>query len=290
MFDPKKFTTTKAKPLPVYLLLDVSTTMGEIIDPENARRTGETFFRDGKEWEIVEGGISKMDQLNEAVREMLESFAEAEKMEIEILVSIITFGDDAYLYLSPTKASKIKWKNIGADGETALGASLKMAKAMIEDKETTPSRAYRPLIVLVSDGQPNDDWELPLDDFINEGRSSKCHCMAMAIGHDADEEVLNRFIENTPILDNKPNKLFYAENASQINDFFEFVTMTATNTTIKNISKPDSKKIPSKNDKEVPNASKINLDGATRAEPESNSKGSKQAETTPDDDNNEGYW
>jgi uncharacterized protein YegL len=97
-----------------------------------------------------------------------------------------------------------------------------MAKAMIEDKSVIPSRAYRPTVVLVSDGQPTDDWQQPLADFIKDGRSSKCDRMAMAIGADADENVLGKFIEGTNY------RLFYAENAKQLRDFFKFVTMSVT--------------------------------------------------------------
>ena len=245
MFDPKKFVTTKPKPLPVYLLLDVSTTMGEVVDPENAKRTGKTFFKDGENWEIVEGGTSKMDQLNEAVQKMIETFKNEEKMELEIQVCIITFGDDAKLFLEPTKASQIQLSKIIADGETALGAALKMTKSMIEDKNVTPSRAYRPTIVLVSDGKPNDNWEVPLDDFINNGRSSKCDRMAMAIGNDADERVLNQFINGSS------HPLFCADNAEQLHEFFQRVTMSV------------SMRTRSKNPNEVPKPSEIKLDGSS---------------------------
>ena len=96
---------------------------------------------------------------------------------------------------------------MAAKGETALGEALKRTKEMIEDKKITLSRAYRPTIVLVSDGKPTDDWEDPMDDFINTGRSKKCDRMAMAIGKDADENVLKRFIEGTE------HELFYANNS-----------------------------------------------------------------------------
>lgn len=194
MFDPKKFTTPTAKPLPVVLLLDVSYSMSG----------------------------DKIDNLNKAVEDMLDTFAQEEKMETEILVSVITFGGQVDLHVPYTKASQVKWHGLQVNGDTPLGTALKMAKAMIEDKETTPSRAYRPTIVLVSDGQPNDSWERPLEDFISEGRSSKCDRMAMAIGRDADETVLKRFIEGTP------HDLFYAENAGQLHEFFRRVTMSVT--------------------------------------------------------------
>lgn len=193
-FDPSKFTAAKAKPLPVILLLDVSGSMG-----------GE-----------------KIRNLNDAVRDMLEVFRDTENSETEIWVAIITFGDQVKLHQKLVSAGQIQWQDLSAGGSTPLGVALQMAKAMIEDKDIVPSRAYRPTVVLVSDGQPTDDWENPLKGFISDGRSGKCDRMAMAIGAQADETVLGKFIEGTP------NGLFYSENAKQMRDFFKFVTMSVT--------------------------------------------------------------
>ncbi len=242
MFDPKKFTTPTAKPLPVVLLLDVSSSM-----------SGE-----------------KIENLNKAVEDMLDTFAQEEKMETEILVSVITFGSQVELHVPYTKASQVQWQVLRADGMTPMGTALKMAKAMIEDKETTPSRAYRPTIVLVSDGQPNDSWERPLKDFISEGRSSKCDRMAMAIGRDADETVLKRFIEGTN------NDLFYAENAGQLHEFFQRVTMSVTMRT----QSRDPNAIPA-----LPAPSLIKLDSE-----KVDSTASSDALAPPDDEGDEGYW
>ncbi len=238
MFDPKKFTTPTAKPLPVVLLLDVSYSMSG----------------------------DKIDNLNKAVEDMLDTFAQEEKMETEILVSVITFGGQVDLHVPYTKASQVKWHGLQVNGDTPMGTALKMAKAMIEDKETTPSRAYRPTIVLVSDGQPTDgsSWKQAMDDFISEGRSSKCDRMAMAIGRDADETVLKRFIEGTP------HDLFYAENAGQLHEFFQRVTMSVTMRT------------QSKNPNVVPAPSEIKLDGG--------SVKSAASGTTSASSGDEGYW
>lgn len=236
MFDPKKFTTPLAKPLPVVLLLDVS---GSMSGP-------------------------KIDNLNKAVEDMLETFAQEEKMETEILVSVITFGSQVKLHSPYTKASQFQWQSLIADGSTPLGTALKMTKSMIEDKEVTPSRAYRPTIVLVSDGQPTDSWEKSLNDFITEGRSSKCDRMAMAIGRDADTSVLKRFIEGTP------HELFYAENAGQLHEFFQRVTMSVTMRTL------------SKNPNEIPAPSEIKLDGG--------SVKSGTDKTVSDPSEEKGYW
>jgi uncharacterized protein YegL len=198
-FDPSKYTVAKAKPLPVVLLLDTSSSM----------RAG--------------GEQSKIAELDSAVHEMIKDFAHEEQLETEIQVSVITFGyEGVKLALPYTNASKVEMEKLVAEGNTPMGGALRMAKAMIEDKETTPSRAYRPLVILCSDGAPNDDWQEPMDQFIKEGRSSKCDRMAMAIGRDANEAVLKRFIEGTE------NPLFYAKDASSMHKFFKFVTMSVS--------------------------------------------------------------
>ena len=193
-FDPSKFTVAKAKPLPVILLLDVSGSMSG----ENIRN------------------------LNDAVRDMLDVFRDSENSETEIWVSIITFGAQVKLHQSLVSAGDIQWQDISASGLTPLGVALQMAKEMIEDKDVVPSRAYRPTVVLVSDGQPDNGWESPLTRFTGDGRSAKCDRMAMAIGADANDAVLEKFIAGTP------NPLFHAEDAKRIRDFFKLVTMSVT--------------------------------------------------------------
>lgn len=231
MFDPSRFTAPKAKPLPVFLLLDVSDSMNEVVDPQNVRRTGKTFEADGQTWERVEGGTTKIKILNESVRQMMDSFAAEERMETEFLVSIITFGDQAALHLPPQSASSVNWTDMTTNGFTAMGAAFSLAKDYIEDKTIIPSRAYRPTVVLVSDGQPTDAWEHPLEHLTSDGRSAKCFFMAMGIGPDPGNHVLERFISQTPILAEVnghpvPNEVFKAEDADRIHDFFRKVTMS----------------------------------------------------------------
>ena len=86
----------------------------------------------------------------------------------------------------------------------------------------------------------------------------------MAIGRDADETVLKRFIEGTP------HDLFYAENAGQLHEFFQRVTMSVTMRT------------QSKNPNVVPAPSEIKLDGGSVK-----SATTGNAAASSDD---EGYW
>ncbi|OLQ79162.1 tellurite resistance protein TerY [Photobacterium proteolyticum] len=208
-FNPADFTVAKAKPLPVVLLLDVSTSM---------RGTPIT-------------------ELNNAVEKMIAEFADNQTNEIEILLSVITFGAEVKLHLPYTVSNQVEWSSLEVSGMTPMGTAFAMTKAMIEDKNVTPSRAYRPTLVLVSDGAPTDDWQEHLASLVYEGRSQKCDRLAMAIGTGADNQVLNKFIEGTE------HTVFQAEDASKIKDFFQFVTMSVTSRTVSqnpNVVQPDS--------------------------------------------------
>lgn len=233
MFDATKFTTQKAKPLPVILLLDVSGSMNEVVDTENIRRTGRTFYNDGQAWEAVEGCTSKIQILNAAVHQMMVSLAKDERLETEFLVSIITFGDNVVQHIPFGSASSVNWTDMEATGNTVMGEAFSLAKKLIEDKEIIPSRAYRPMVVLASDGVPTDDWDKPLEALITDGRSSKCFFMAMGIGEKLGIPVLERFISQTPVLaevNGKPvhNVVFQASEADKIHEFFQKVTMSVT--------------------------------------------------------------
>jgi uncharacterized protein YegL len=76
--------------------------------------------------------------------------------------------------------------------------------------------------VLVSDGQPTDDWERALESLLSSPRCSKAFRIALAIGADADEQMMKKFLANANA------KVFRADEARQIRQFFRFVTMSVT--------------------------------------------------------------
>lgn len=185
-----EFKSQKKKILPLILLVDTSGSMSGCIE-----------------------------ELNGAAKEMIEELAKQESLRAEIHVAVITFGgSSAKLHLSLSPVSEVKLENFEADGMTPLGGALRIAKEMIEDRNQITSNSYKPMVILMSDGAPNDNWEEPLRLFIEEGRSKKCERLSLGIGLGYVYEILESFSSN--------KKVFEAKDARNIVEFFKFVTMT----------------------------------------------------------------
>ena len=74
-------------------------------------------------------------------------------------------------------------------GEAGVAAEL--------DQPPMPDRALPPVLVLVSDGQPTDDFQGGLRELLGKPWGGKAIRMAIAIGRDADQEVLQKFINHS---------------------------------------------------------------------------------------------
>jgi len=216
----RSFTKARARVLPVIILLDASASMREIIDNEGVEATGETVVADGREWNVVTGGSTKMDVTNSCLQKMIATFADQDRIDIQ--VGVITFGpgDIAKLHLSLQSTIGLDWTDVKSDGNTPMGSAFTMAMQFLEDKSVVPSEAYRPTLILISDGLPTDQgWEQALDQLTSGRRSGKANRMALAIG-EADREMLKRF------LGDRSEELFEADQAEDLIRFFEYATMS----------------------------------------------------------------
>jgi uncharacterized protein YegL len=190
------FVMQNPRPLPVIVAIDKSGSMS----------------RDGK-----------IDALNLALRDFVNSIKN-EDSPVEIQLSLFSFGGNEAvcdLPLTPVDSVDVSAFEYKAFGKTPMGGAFLQIKALIEDKDQIPSRSYKPTIVLLSDGIPTDDYLAPMMALIQEGRSSKAFRIAMALGDDADRDMLGKFVSS-------PELLISGDSARDIKRFFRFVTMSVT--------------------------------------------------------------
>jgi len=201
MNDYNEFTFQTPRTLPIIMLLDTSGSM-------------------------IEDG--KIDELTNSVNEMVNKMKKIDDPKVSVSLSIFTFGGTPKKILNLTPIKNVPCLSFEATGNTLLGGCLKLAKEMVENKEIITSRTYRPMVLLVSDGMPNDDWAPAFIDFKTNGRSSKCYCLSMGIGKDlpqASIDILQKFSSaNEPV--------FVAKKAKDVHKFFGLVSTSVANRTM----------------------------------------------------------
>lgn len=161
----------------------------------------------------VEG---KIQALNNAIREAVPHMREVamENPNATIYVRAVRFSTGASWHVrEPTTVHEFNWSDLEAEGITDMGEAL----ALVADEMKTPpmsDRALPPVLALVSDGLPTDEFEEGLEKLLNEPWGQKAVRIAISIGEDAaasdTQEVFRKFIANpsVPILQaNNPESL-----------------------------------------------------------------------------------
>lgn len=162
---------------------------------EVPRRTMVLFF-------IVDTSASmygeKIGILNNAIEEVLP---EIEKIsdssaDAEIKIAILDFSTDAvWATPKPVPAGEYMYNYLEAGGLTAMGAAFNKLNEKLSRNEFMQEivGSFAPVLFLLSDGEPNDDWEKALNKLRTNKWYQKAIKVAVAIGNDADLNVLQEF-------------------------------------------------------------------------------------------------
>ncbi len=174
----------------------------------------------------------KIQALNNAIREAIPHMQAIanENPNAEILVRAIKFSDGAAWHIAqPTPIEKFKWVDLTSGGLTDMGEALSL---LSEELKIPPmsDRALPPVLVLISDGLPTDDINNGLKTLMALPWGKKAVRIAIAVGEDADQEILQRFIDNPNI------KPLQANNADQLVKYIKWVSTVI----LKSASSPSS--------------------------------------------------
>ena len=161
---------------PVVLLLDVSSSM------------------DG----------APINELNQGVRQFLRETAEDEAAGMSVELEIVTFADRAMRVVpfSPIANVDREPRPFYANGMTSMGAALRMATQDLKHRRELYRRtgvsSYRPWVILMTDGGPNDNWEEAAREMREMGERGRIQYIGVEIGDDADHGTLCRILPTQP--------------------------------------------------------------------------------------------
>ena len=174
----------------------------------------------------------KIQALNNSIREAIPhmKITAEENPNANVLVRVLKFSNQAEWHVSaPTPVNDFKWFDLKAKGSTALGKALSLIADQLK-VDQMENRGLPPVLVLISDGLPTDDWRTGLNEFMAQPWGRKSVRIAIAIGQDADHSVLKDFIGNDEI------KPLQANNPEQLVRYIRFVSTAV----LKSVSSPKS--------------------------------------------------
>jgi uncharacterized protein YegL len=175
--------------LPVYLVLDTSGSMS------------------GEPIEQVKNGV-----------QMLVSGLRQDPYALETAyLSVITFDSEAKEVVPLTELSAFQPPNLQAKGGTSLGAALALvaesARRDVAKNTLTQKGDWLPMVFLMTDGKPTDDWQKGLVRFKEEKWGTIIACAVDSADIDALNEIAGKGVVHLDTSD-----------SASITAFFKWVT------------------------------------------------------------------
>ncbi|MGH9466888.1 MAG: vWA domain-containing protein [Terriglobales bacterium] len=143
----------------------------------------------------------KIQALNNAIREAIPHMQRAagENPHAHVLVRALRFADGARWHVAtPTPVFDLRWEDLTAQGITDMGRAMVLLAEQLRIPPMT-DRALPPVLVLISDGQPTDDFAQGLRTLMQVPWAQRAVRIAIAIGDDADPVPLRAFIGNPEV-------------------------------------------------------------------------------------------
>lgn len=141
---------------------------------------------------------NKIGAVNDAVVNVLPMLDDISKSnpDAEIKVAALEFSNGInWLYDEPKSSSDFVWQDVQASGLTSLGAACTELNSKLSRNGfmQSASGSFAPAIILLSDGGPTDDFQAGLAKLKSNNWFKAAIKIAIAIGDDADKDVLKDF-------------------------------------------------------------------------------------------------
>lgn len=169
---------------------------------------------------------NKIGAVNDAVVNVLPMLEEisATNPDAEIKVAALEFSSGtSWLYSEPKLASEFVWQDVTASGLTAFGEACSELSSKLSRSGfmKSASGSFAPAIILLSDGAPTDNYENGLAKLKGNNWFKAAIKIAIAIGDDADQNVLKEFTGNS-------EAVFTVHNIDALKQIIRVVAVTSS--------------------------------------------------------------
>ena len=168
---------------------------------------------------------SSIGQVNDAMREVLPDLKDISdnNADAKTKIAVLSFSSGTeWLTPEPADLESYKWTNLDAGGVTDLGEACKELESKLNRNAFLQDAVgnYAPVIILISDGGPTDDFKSGLEKLKQNKWFNASIKVALGV-EDADMDVLQEFTGN------KETAIFL-QNKNMLKKLIRFVSVTSS--------------------------------------------------------------
>ena len=143
-----------------------------------------------------------IEAVKNGVQVMISSLRNDPSAVETIYLSIITFDSDARQIVPLTDLTSFQMPALKTNGTRSLGESLRVLSKCINSEVTKPTAEvkgdWKPLVFIMTNGQPTDDWQSGLNEFKNVKVGTVVACAA---GSGVDTSILKQITNDVVSLE-----------------------------------------------------------------------------------------
>ena len=137
----------------------------------------------------------RMEEVNQACSELFHDF-DIINPDVCIKVDVLTFGSNvSWMRPTPVPIEDFIWIPLECEGLTSFGEACSELNRKMNRAEffANNNNVQKSLIVLMTDGEPTDNYEKPFQDLLCNPYFKNSNRFAIGIGEDYNESILKRF-------------------------------------------------------------------------------------------------
>lgn len=162
--------------------------------------------------------------VNEGVKLLHDQLMEMPIAVETVWVSMITFGTEAVQRVNLIPVTEFQPMELEAEGTTSLGAAFELLEKSLDEEihsgSATEKGDWRPLVYLLTDGDPTDDWEVVVERLNSRKEKRVGTIVALACGEEVDETVLKQITSHVVRMENV--------NVDYLKNFFKWVSQSVS--------------------------------------------------------------
>ena len=168
---------------------------------------------------------TKIGSLNSTMEELLPSLIGVGEASTDVKIAVMKFSTKVeWMTPQPVKIEEYQcWNRLEPEGLTFMGdAFMELSRKLSRNSFlNSPSLSYAPVIFLLSDGTPNDNWQKGLKTLQENKWFQYGLKIALGIGSEVDMDVLRAFTGNDELA-------VQAKTADQLRELVKMLAVTSS--------------------------------------------------------------